>query len=99
MSNRKVLDIKVVTARTLAGDTNSATVMAANARRVYACICNASDVAISLGFGAAAVSGTGVVIPAGGRYELIQGVNMYLGLITAIAASGSGKTVASIEGQ
>lgn len=75
----------------------SAVVLAANSTRKYACIVNASDVGVWLGFGVAAVIGTGIYLAAaGGQYE-IDDDNLWQGAIYGIAATGTGKVVGTLE--
>jgi len=70
--------------------------MQARDTRKYVLITNASDVVIWLAFGVPAVIGQGIGIPAGGAYE-IEDPNMWAGIITAIAATGTGKVAAFQE--
>lgn len=82
---------------TVSSDTTSAVFLAANEKRKYAVIVNASDVGVWLAFGGTAVIGTGVYLAAaGGSYE-IDGDNLYCGAVHGIAASGSGKVVGTVE--
>lgn len=88
--------LKKANVGTLAADNTSQVLVAANAGRKWMEIYNGSDVAIWLGFGAAAVVGTGTHIAIGDSF-VIDELNLWQGEIRAIAASGSGKTVSFTE--
>lgn len=75
----------------------SSAVLAANPARKYACIVNASDVGVWLGFGAAAVIGTGVYLAAAGGVYEIDDDNLWQGAVNGIAATGTGKVVGTLD--
>jgi hypothetical protein len=79
-----------------AADSASAEALAANHERKYAELFNGSDVSLWLAFGTAAVIGTGILLPVGASY-VIDGDNLWVGAVNVIAASGSGKTLGSLE--
>lgn len=97
---RELNILKVITHSTASTSTTSAQVLAANERRLYAEIVNASDTGVWLSLGtSAAVVGTGIYLaPNGYSYE-INTENMWRGAVQAIAASGSGKVLGIHEGQ
>ena len=73
------------------------TIVAANAERRYLIITNDSDSAVYLSFGGAAVLNQGIRINAsGGWYEMLEGLNLYTGIVTGIAAA-AGKIVTYLE--
>ena len=73
-------------------------ILAANERRLYAEIINASDVGMWLNLGGTAVIGTGIYIAPNYSYE-INPDNMWRGAVRGIAASGSGKVAGTLEAQ
>lgn len=75
----------------------SGTALAANSSRVYALFINDSDTTIYLSTSAAAAVNTGIRLNAnGGSYEM-TGLNLYKGIVRAIA-SGANKTLLVLEG-
>lgn len=74
----------------------STLVLASNAKRKYAYLGGHATVGLWLNFGAAAVVGTGIYVPAGGAYE-IDGDNLYTGDIYAILASGVNQVIGIME--
>lgn len=77
----------------------SSVILAANDRRLYAVIVNASANGIYLGFGADAVVGEGVYIAPNGYGFEIDSDFMWRGSITAIAVAGAANTVSIMEAQ
>ena len=78
--------------------TNSTTILALNADRLYACIVNDSDTVVYLGIGAAAVLNQGIRLNAyGGSYE-INWTNLYTGAIYGIHGGTGNKVVTVMEG-
>lgn len=75
----------------------SVTVRAANAERRYLLLVNDSDTAIYVSLGTAAVLNTGIRLNAlGGWYEMLEGQNLYLGAVNAIAG-GAAKNLTYLE--
>lgn len=68
---------------------SSTTILAANAARKYAVICNNGTNDVFLARAGTAVSGSGILLKAsGGSYE-INSTNLYLGIICGISASSN----------
>lgn len=77
----------------------STVLLAANERRLYAEIINASDVGMWLSLSGTAVIGQGIYLgPNGFSYEINMDP-LWRGPISGIAASGAGKVAGIIEGQ
>lgn len=91
------MKLRLPTNGTASMGATSAQLLAANESRKYAIIVNASDVAIWLAFGAAAVIGTGVYLAAAGGSYTIDEENLWVGVVNGIAASSSGKVVGTVE--
>lgn len=95
-----MLVLRKATSATATMGSSSVQILAANDRRHSARIVNPSDVGIWIGYGAAAVIGTGDYIPAGGGVlEISEFSGMWRGTVTGIAASGTGKVIGSVEFQ
>lgn len=77
----------------------SSTILAANSRRLYASIVNASVNGIYLGFGVPAVVGQGVYLAPNGYGFQIDAHFLWRGTITAIAVAGAANTVSVLDGQ
>lgn len=80
---------KIATVDTLTAGAASAELLPENARRRYAIICNSGANGVWLGFGAAAIIGTGVYVPPNGGSFLMEGNNLWRGSVTAIAAAAT----------
>lgn len=80
---------KVATVGTLTANAASQTLLAENDRRRYAIICNSGANGVWLGFGAEAVSGSGVYVPPNGGSFVMDGDNLWRGSVTAIAPGGN----------
>lgn len=89
--------LTVPTHGTVALGGTSAELLPANSRRTYAIIVNASDVGIWLALGVPAVIGTGIYLAAGGGNLTITEEALWKGAVNGIAASGSGKTVGTLD--
>lgn len=78
---------------------NSASVvlLAANARRSYAGIYNATAVGLWIGLGVAAVIGTGIYIPAGGSFVIDEDGALWRGSINGIMASGGAVVIGTVD--
>lgn len=72
------------------------TILPANANRKYAGIYNPTNTGMWIGFGEAAVIGTGTYIPAGGGYEIDES-NLWTGSVSILAATGTGHVVAATD--
>ena len=70
--------------------TSSTAVLAANAARLSAVICNNGAVDIYLRLGTPAVANQGILLKANGGSYTIGSTNLYKGIITAVTASGAG---------
>lgn len=82
---------------TLSVGNTSSLALAANVRRKYACIANASDVDMWISFGEAAQIGYGIPLDAGGGFYEIGPENLWRGEIYVISVSGSGKAAGTLE--
>ena len=80
---------KIATAGTLTATTSSQEILAANTRRRWAIICNSGANGLWLGFGVAAVVGTGVYVPPSGGTLVIDGDNRWQGSVTGILAAAT----------
>lgn len=89
--------VRKVTNGTISANGTSQVALAANSNRKYALLDNSSDVGLWLGFGTAAVIGTGAYLEPNGGYFEIDESALYQGAIYVIAASGSGKVLGTVE--
>mgnify|MGYP000432060215 CR=1 FL=1 len=80
----RIADVSTVTV-TVAGQT----LLSANERRRYASISNSGANGLWLGFGAAAVVGSGVYVPPNGGQYIIEGENRWKGSVTGIVAAAT----------
>lgn len=92
--------VSVITPTTaVVSNAASSTILAANPRRLFASIINASANGIYLGFGAPAVVGQGVYIGPNGFGWSIDPSFDWRGTVTAIAVAGAANTVAILDAQ
>jgi hypothetical protein len=95
---RELNILKLITHGTASAGAASVEALAANPRRLYAEIINASDVGIWLGLGVPAVIGTGIYLGPNGFSYIIGPENMWRGAVNCIASSGTGKVLGVHEG-
>lgn len=89
----------VTTSTASVSNAASSTVLAANDRRLYALIVNASSNGIFLNFGEDAVAGEGVFLAPNGFGFEIDSDFMWRGSVTAIASAGAANTISILEAQ
>lgn len=82
-------DNKIATAATVTVTVANTTILAANARRRYASISNSGANGVWLGFGVAALVGSGVYVPPNGGQYIIEGDNRWKGTVTGIVAAAT----------
>lgn len=82
-------DLKLATMGTATITVASTALLAANPRRRYASISNSGANGVWLGFGAAAVVGSGVYVPPNGGQYIIEGENRWKGTVFGIVAAAT----------
>jgi hypothetical protein len=87
---------RVATNGTKALTTTSAIAVAANKQRKFLEIGGSQTVGMWLGFGQAAVVGSGQYVPAGASY-VMDDDNLFVGDIHAKLISGAGETIGYVE--